>query len=245
MLATLHFRSHHKCWSCQNLRRNKTTKGLHHPPILYTGFDRCCNNIRVAWNSLTLSNIKYQVWNTGLYVLNKTRAGATYLSALWPLTVKAETARACTQTRAATSQDKQRTGAASLAKWRRKRRGTECSSSYNYCWRTVWRNSLDAVAWSCQLSPQKWPLSQKPAMAHGSSAGKGRLQIMPAQDRKFAVPKAHRAVHSLYPNISISANNFSWGKWVIHKYISSQEKKISHTLNTLTHLQLTLLNNKI
>lgn len=127
----------------------------------------------------------------------------------------------------------------------RERGGTECSSSYNYCWRTVWRNSLDAVAWSCQLSPQKWPLSQKPAMACGSSAGKGRLQIVPAQDRKFAVPKAHRAVHSLYPNTSISANNFSGGKWVIHKYISSQEKKRSHTLNTLTQLQLTLLNNKI
>lgn len=109
----------------------------------------------------------------------------------------------------------------------------------------VLKNSLDAVAWSCQLSPQEWPQSQKPVMARGSSADKGRLQILPAQDRKFAVPQAHRAVHSLYPDISTSANNFSWRKWVIHNCILFQEKKRSHTLNTLTQLQLTLLNNKI
>lgn len=219
-LAKLYFRIHNKCWSCQNLRRNKTTKVRHHLSILYTVFDRRCNNTWVSWNSLTLSNIKYQVWNTGLHVLNKIRAGATCLSALHPYTAKAETARACTQTRAA-----ERTGAASLGKGRR---GTECSSSYNCCWRIVWRNSLDSVAWSCQLSPQKWLLSQKPAMAPGSPADKGRLQILSAQDRKSAMLQPHRAVHSLYPNISISANNFSWGKWVIHNYISFQEK-ISHT----------------
>lgn len=40
------------------------------------------------------------------------------MSALHPYTVKAETARACTQTRAETSQDKER---ASLAKGRRGR----------------------------------------------------------------------------------------------------------------------------
>lgn len=52
---------------------------------------------------------------------------------------------------------------------------------------------------------------------------------MPAQDRKFVVPVALGAIHSLYPNISISANNFSWRKGVIHKYISFQEINISHT----------------
>lgn len=142
--------------------------------------------------------------------------------------------RVCTQTRAAITQNKVRTGAALLAKGsRRERRGTGHSPSYNCCCRIVWRNSLDSVAWSCQISPQKWPLPWKPVIAR-SSAGKSRLQIVPAQDRKFAVPMAHGAVHSLCPNISISANNFSWRKWVIRKYISFQERKdLTHSITWL------------
>lgn len=99
-------------------KKKQNHKSSHCPSILYTVFDRCHNSTWVSRNSLTLSNIKYQVWNTGLYVLNKIRAGATCLSVLHPNTAKAETARAGTPTRAATSQSKERTGATSPGKGR-------------------------------------------------------------------------------------------------------------------------------
>lgn len=111
----------------------------------------------------------------------------------------------------------------------RLRSGTEHSPSNNCCCSIVWGNSPGSVAWSCQHSPQKCP--QKPVIARRSSANKSRLQNVPARDKYLAVPMAHGAIHSLYPNISISANNFSWKKWVIHKYISFQERKdLTHSI---------------
>lgn len=77
----------------------------------------------VSLSSLTLSNIKYQGWNTGLYVLNKLRIRAeeTGLSAQHPYIAKAETVRVCTWPRAAITQNKVRTGTALLVKGRRGR----------------------------------------------------------------------------------------------------------------------------